>query len=166
MPRFPDTLPDPTEEPWWLTATLSELDAAAAVIAAFIDESKEAPSVPPETFTRALALRTLCVDAGAIDAVIERVDEVNDRYRSELRPDGDPARQDAFGKWLVRAEQIANGLLACPALLPESVRAEKGPAVMAFLERTEDHILANISFVVSRASRTFTVKRGPRIRLR
>ena len=164
MPRFPEHLPDPTGDPWWRSATLAELDDSAALIAAFIDDAKDPPSVPQEAFSRALALQTLCVDAGAIDAVIEHVDRINDRYRPELRPDGDHDKQEAFEKWLGRAEQIARGLLECTALLPEAVRAEKDRPLMAFLERTDDHLSATISFIASRASRDFTVRRAPRIR--
>jgi hypothetical protein len=166
MPRFPTQLPAPSPDPWWQTASLSELDDAAALIAGFIDASAAPPSVSQEAFARALALQTLCVDEGAIDAVIAHVDAVNERYRAELHPEGDGEKQEAFGKWVPRAENIAHGLLRCMALMPEAIRADKGPALMDFLRRTEDHIVADITFVFSRRTIHANLKARPRPRLK
>ena len=166
MPRYPTALPEPSPDPWWQTASLSELDGAAALIAAFIEESAEPPSVSQEAFARAVALQTLCIDEGAIDAVIDHVDAINERYRPELRPDGDSEKQEAFGKWLARAENVVRGLLRCMELMPEAIRADRGPALMDFLRRTEDHVLADITFIVSRRTIYADLKARPRPRLK
>jgi hypothetical protein len=159
--RFPTELPSASADPWWQTVSIAELDAAAAVIDAFTRPVAELPPAARETFARAVALRMLCADAGTMDQAMERADATSERFRPELRPDGDPALQQGFGKWLNCAEAIARGLLRSTELLPEPLRADHGPALMAFLRRLEEHIDAHLEWVFHRRAVPF-VPRSPR----
>jgi hypothetical protein len=155
VPRFPTELPPASADPWWQTVSISELEATPGVIEAFTQPAAGSPSASRETFARAVALRMLCADEGAMDKVIEWADAVSEQFRPELRPDGDPAAQQAFGKWLDRSQEIARGLLRSAELLPELLRTEHGLALMAFLRRVEEHSNAHLEFLFHRQAVPF-----------
>ena len=67
--------PSVPEGLWWQSVTLAELERTDAVIDSFIRQSTEPAEQTIRQFSRAVALRILCIDAAGLDRLIAWADE-------------------------------------------------------------------------------------------
>ena len=137
---------------WWQSVTLAELLQSSAVMDEFTRETTAPPAVSPEQFARAVALQTLCIDAGVVDQLIARADARSATlfHALQLEEKDQDSGVDAYESWLTRRRDIGVGLKTCVDLLSSPIREAVDAKVENFNQTTTEHLHIFFSIIFGR----------------